>query len=175
MAPIVAALLPTLLKAITSPLVAGTAAAWIGKKAGLSESTIEAATNFINGLDPTDQLKIKQLDQEFERFVLEQDNKLVLAELGLLTRQMDINASEAGHQSIFVAGWRPFVGWIGGIGLGYVAIVEPILRFGAKVVFGYDGDFPVIDTTITMQVLTGLLGLGLFRTMDKKNGKTIHD
>lgn len=91
------------------------------------------------------------------------------AEVTLLTKQMEINMKEAEHKSIFVAGWRPFVGWVCGIGLAYVAFLEPLARFIASV-SGYAGEFPEIDTTITMQVLLGMLGLGGMRTWEKKKG-----
>jgi len=90
-------------------------------------------------------------------------------ELAQITGQLDINKVEAASTSVFVSGWRPFVGWVCGLGLGYVAIVEPIARFIATIV-GYGGNFPVIDTTITMQVLMGMLGLAGMRSFDKKNG-----
>ena len=90
-------------------------------------------------------------------------------ELAQITGQLDINKVEAASGSLFVSGWRPFVGWVCGLGLGYVAIVEPIARFIATMV-GYTGNFPVIDTTITMQVLMGMLGLAGMRSFDKKNG-----
>jgi len=90
-------------------------------------------------------------------------------ELAQITEQLDINKVEAASTSVFVSGWRPFVGWVCGLGLGYVAIVEPIARFIATMV-GYTGNFPIIDTTITMQVLMGMLGLAGMRSFDKKNG-----
>ena len=90
-------------------------------------------------------------------------------ELAQITEQLDINKVEAASTSVFVSGWRPFVGWVCGLGLGYVAIVEPMARFIATMV-GYTGNFPVIDTTITMQVLMGMLGLAGMRSFDKKNG-----
>ena len=90
-------------------------------------------------------------------------------ELAQITGQLDINKVEAASTSVFVSGWRPFVGWVCGLGLGYVAIVEPIARFIATMV-GYTGNFPIIDTTITMQVLMGMLGLAGMRSYDKKNG-----
>ena len=90
-------------------------------------------------------------------------------ELAQITGQLDINKVEAASTSVFVSGWRPFVGWVCGLGLGYVAIVEPIARFIATMV-GYTGNFPSIDTTITMQVLMGMLGLAGMRSFDKKNG-----
>ena len=88
----------------------------------------------------------------------------------ILVGQIDINKIEAAHPSIFVSGWRPFVGWSCGFALCYVSILEPIGRFIAVVGFGYAGEFPQIDTVITMQVLLGLLGIGGMRTFDKLKG-----
>jgi hypothetical protein len=85
--------------------------------------------------------------------------------------QTKINEAEASHRSVFVAGWRPFIGWICGIGLGYAVFVEPLLRFifTAK---GWVITFPEIDTNITMQVLLGMLGLAGARSYEKKNNLT---
>jgi hypothetical protein len=90
-------------------------------------------------------------------------------ELAAISGQMDINKIEAGSSSVFVAGWRPFAGWVCGIGLAYVSIIEPVARLVATFV-GYTGDFPAIDTTLTMQVLLGMLGMGGLRTLDKIKG-----
>ncbi len=90
------------------------------------------------------------------RLLEELHQKGDLAELNarvtLLNGQLEINKVEATHSSIFVAGWRPFIGWVCGLALLYAAIFEPMMRFVAKM-FGYVGEFPVIDTTLTMQVL----------------------
>jgi len=90
-------------------------------------------------------------------------------DLAAISGQMDINKVEAASTSIFVSGWRPFCGWICGFGLGYVAIIEPIARLVATLV-GYSGSFPQIDTTLTMQVLLGMLGMGGLRSLDKAKG-----
>jgi hypothetical protein len=90
-------------------------------------------------------------------------------ELAAISGQMEINKIEAGSSSVFVAGWRPFAGWVCGIGLAYVSIIEPVARLIATFV-GYTGDFPAIDTTLTMQVLLGMLGMGGLRTLDKIKG-----
>lgn len=92
------------------------------------------------------------------------------AETVRMQGQTDVNKIEAASLSLFVAGWRPAIGWICGLSLAYVSIFEPMGRFIAQVMYKYDGALPVIDTTITMQILIGMLGLGLYRTMDKKNG-----
>ncbi len=116
--------------------------------------------------DPTKQSeelrKLEELHQKGDLAVLN-------AEVQLLLGQISVNAAEANHKSIFVAGWRPFVGWVCGFGLLYASVIEPLMRFIAKL-NEYSGTFPVLDTTITMQVLLGILGLGVMRTQEKKNG-----
>jgi len=84
--------------------------------------------------------------------------------------QLAINLEEAKHPSIFVAGARPFIMWGCGFALLYASILEPMARFIAQVMVGYTGAFPVIDTSLTMQVLLGLLGLGGMRSLDKIKG-----
>ena len=106
---------------------------------------------------------------EMAKAKLAYDLEVKKIEAQLLTNQTDINKVEAASTRLFVAGWRPFVGWIGGFAFAYAAIVEPMARFIA-VQYGYHGEFPVIDTEITMQVLFGLLGLGMFRTIEKAKG-----
>lgn len=84
--------------------------------------------------------------------------------------QLDINKAEASSASLFVSGWRPAIGWICGFSLCYAAILEPIARFTASVIFAYVGTFPAIDTDITLQILMGLLGLAGMRTFEKHKG-----
>jgi hypothetical protein len=91
-------------------------------------------------------------------------------DLAVMTAQTDINKIEAASSNLFVSGWRPFVGWCCGVAFLYAAILEPLARFIAKVMFSYGGDFPAIDTTLTMQILLGLLGMAGLRSWDKKNG-----
>lgn len=103
---------------------------------------------------------------------LQQDGQLeqLHADTALATAQLGVDQAEAGNASTFVSGWRPFIGWICGVSLAYVGFLEPMARFVAAVNFHYTGAFPVIDTTITMQLLVGMLGLGAYRSYDKKNG-----
>lgn len=102
---------------------------------------------------------------------MKQDGDLarLSAQVKLLTGQLEINKAESSHKSVFVAGWRPFVGWVCGFSLAYVSILEPLMRFIAKLC-GYTGAFPVIDTNLTMQVLLGMLGLVAARTREKEKG-----
>lgn len=114
--------------------------------------------------DPAQQAKAL-----FELEELKQAGNLaeLQAHVTLLQGQMQINMTEAKHKSVFVAGWRPFVGWVGGFSLAYASILEPLMRFIATMV-GYTGEFPVIDTNTTMQVLFGMLGIAGMRSFDKK-------
>ena len=100
----------------------------------------------------------------------EQEKQELAAGLTMIQGQLEINKVEAGNQSVFVAGWRPFIGWVCGISLAYAALFEPVMRFVAKVGFSYTGEFPVIDHDITLQVLFGLLGLGAYRTYERVQG-----
>lgn len=106
------------------------------------------------------QMKLLQLQQTGELAQL-------AAETDLAKLQIQTNIEEAKSPNWFVAGWRPFIGWSCGAGLAYVALFEPIARFVAKVGFGYEGGFPVIDTSLTTQVLMGMLGIGGMRTLEK--------
>ena len=91
-------------------------------------------------------------------------------EFNLVSAQLDVNKEEAKNANWFVSGWRPFCGWIGGGALLYSTILEPFMRFIASVVFNYTNPFPTLDTSITFQILFGMLGLGAMRTYEKKQG-----
>ena len=83
--------------------------------------------------------------------------------------QLEINKTEAAHKSLFVAGWRPAIGWICGLGMASNFILIPMANFilaltGSVVVV------PLLDTGEMMPVLMGMLGLGAMRTYEKKQG-----
>jgi len=98
--------------------------------------------------------------------------QLELAKLDLqaITAQTEVNKVEAGHRSIFVAGWRPFVGWVSGIGLAYGVLLQPLMSWLARVVFDYTGTFPMFDDALLIYALGGMLGLGAMRSYDKAQG-----
>ncbi len=112
--------------------------------------------------------ELRKLEEMKQRGDLEELN----AQVKLLTGQMEVNKIEASSKNVFVAGWRPFVGWVCGLGLAYASIIEPLMRFIAST-NGYTGEFPVIDTSITLQVLLGMLGLGVMRTREKERKEFI--
>ena len=83
--------------------------------------------------------------------------------------QLEINKTEAAHKSLFVAGWRPAIGWICGLGMASNFLLIPIANFvlaltGSAIVI------PLLDTGEMMPVLMGMLGLGAMRTYEKKQG-----
>jgi len=87
-----------------------------------------------------------------------------------LTGQLDINKIEAGHKSIFVAGWRPAVGWVCASGLGWNFIIQPLLSW-VMFAFGSDlQDAPRLDITELITILGGMLGLGAMRMREKEKG-----
>lgn len=85
--------------------------------------------------------------------------------------QIQVNAQEAQHRSVFVAGWRPFVGWTSGIALFYHFVLQPILIFSLAI-SGQQFDLPEFDMSSLMTVLMGMLGLGGLRTFEKHKGMT---
>ena len=82
--------------------------------------------------------------------------------------QLEINAREAQHPSIFVAGCRPFFGWAGGFGFIYATIAQPILVWvGATK--GWPAP-PDVNIDLLWVVVTGMLGLGTLRSVEKTKG-----
>ena len=88
-------------------------------------------------------------------------------EYALQLAQISTNTAEAGSNSVFVSGARPFILWVCGVALAYSALIEPFARFLAVVAFDYAGTFPAINTEITSQILMGMLGLSGYRTVEK--------
>jgi len=81
--------------------------------------------------------------------------------------QIEVNKQEAAHASIFVAGWRPAIGWISAAGIGYTFVLAPFIEFISRSVFGYDGVMPMPDTGQLMALVTAMLGVAGLRSFDK--------
>ena len=96
----------------------------------------------------------------------------VSGDLAAVAGQMEINKIEAASQSVFVAGWRPYVGWILGTALAYGLVLQPFIVLGL-VVFHSSFDpskLPVLDSKTILELLGAMLGFGAMRTIDKATG-----
>lgn len=83
--------------------------------------------------------------------------------------QLEVNKAEAASNSMFVAGWRPAVGWICALGMFSNFLLFPLVNFLSNI-SGHDVVIPLIDLTTMMPVLLGMLGLGGLRTVEKIQG-----
>lgn len=86
--------------------------------------------------------------------------------------QMEVNKAEAMHRTLFVAGWRPFVGWTCALAFAWNFIVERLL-VAYMAYAGVDFVLPAFDTTALLTILLGMLGLGGLRTYEKYKGLTV--
>ena len=82
--------------------------------------------------------------------------------------QIELNKAEA-QTDLFRGGWRPFVGWICGVGLALQFIFAPIFTWSA-LLFGFNTPFPELDISTLLTLLFGMLGLGYMRTTEKIRG-----
>lgn len=91
------------------------------------------------------------------------------AETDLASGQIAVNQTEAVNEATFVSGWRPFVGWVCGSGLGIQFLVAPLLGWAAAMA-GHPVAVPSLDLSTLLTLLTGMLGLGGLRTVEKLSG-----
>ncbi len=85
--------------------------------------------------------------------------------------QAEINRVEAGHRSLFVAGWRPFIGWVCGFGFLWAFLLHPLFEW-IVVLRGLDIAAPGIITDNMMELVLALLGLGTLRSVEKMTGRS---
>lgn len=87
--------------------------------------------------------------------------------------QIELNKIEAGHRTVFVAGWRPFIGWVCGFALVWHFILFDMLTWVTVNFFPHVTQLPQLTGTDTLlTVLLSLLGLGAMRTAEKIGGKS---
>jgi hypothetical protein len=105
----------------------------------------------------------REAEMEMIRMAAEGELKQVVA-------QLEINAREASHASIFVAGWRPAFGWCGAAGFLYATIGQPVLAW-VGAIKGWPAP-PELNLDLLWVVVTGLLGIGGLRTVEKLKAVT---
>ena len=99
-----------------------------------------------------------------ERAALEMQSDLLKFAAEQAQAQNEVNKVEAAHQSIFVAGWRP------AIGFGWTFVGLPIMSW-LLAVLGVTTELPQINSDILMELTFGMLGMGALRSFDKWKGK----
>lgn len=90
-------------------------------------------------------------------------------ELAVVTGQLEINKAEAASSSVFVSGWRPFIGWVCGAGCAWNWLGLPVSVF-FMTAFGHPINVHPADLSEMMPLLLGMLGIGTLRTVEKLNG-----
>ena len=98
----------------------------------------------------------------------EAEKQQLAAAVMVVQGQLDINKVEAANPSVFVSGWRPFIGWVCGTACAWNWIGLPVVKT-ACIILGYTVVLTPADLSEMMPVLLGLLGLGTLRTIEKIN------
>ena len=99
----------------------------------------------------------------------EEEKQQLAAAMIVVQGQLAINTAEASNPSVFVAGWRPFIGWVCGTACAWNWIGLPLAK-GALALLGHDLALSPADLSEMMPVLLGMLGLGGLRTFEKVKG-----
>jgi hypothetical protein len=104
-----------------------------------------------------------------ERAKAEMEQQLVTAANQAALAQVEVNKIEAGHSSVFVAGWRPSIGWVCAAGLAWAFVLAPIASW-ALVVLGVKAELPAIQFDHLFELVLAMLGIGGLRTFEKLRG-----
>lgn len=100
----------------------------------------------------------------------------IQATLELAKGQIETNKAEAAHKSVFVAGWRPAIGWICAVGLGYQFLLYPLLCWAWMILQAKNivplslTTPPPLETGTILSLVMGMLGLGVTRAAEKVKG-----
>lgn len=132
------------------------------------DDIIGAGLDIINKFIP-DPAQKAQAAYQMAQLQQQTEFKELDAQIAQINSQTDTNKAEAASTSVFVAGWRPFIGWICGTGLGWNYVGISVVNTVAKTI-GHPVDMPPMDLSEMMPLLLGMLGLGGMRTYEKVNG-----
>lgn len=108
---------------------------------------------------------------EAEKVRLEMETKLLDAANAANLAQMEVNKTEAANASVFVAGWRPAIGWVGASALAWHFVVGPAFVWGASVLGYAVPPLMPLDNGLWELVLA-MLGIGGMRSWEKSRGLT---
>lgn len=104
-----------------------------------------------------------------ERAKADMEAALVKAANEAAMAQVEVNKIEAGHSSVFVAGWRPAIGWVCAAALAWAFIVAPVATW-TMAALGVKETLPAIGTDNLFELVLAMLGLGGLRTFEKMRG-----
>jgi len=111
-----------------------------------------------------DKAGAEKAKQEIEKTLIDNASKLNLA-------QAEINKAEAEHRSVFVAGWRPMIGWSCAIGIFWLFVGHPLVVY-FDAMDGIVSPIPTIDHDILLELTFAMLGMAGLRTFEKLKGVT---
>ena len=137
----------------------------MGLLGGILKDLISPVTDIL-GEVIVDKDKKNEINYKIQELIDKADQRYHEQMLG----QIEVNKQEAQHASVFVAGWRPAIGWISAAGIGYTFVLAPFIEFIARAVFSYNGVMPMPDTGQLMALVTAMLGVAGLRSYDKKVG-----
>lgn len=133
----------------------------------LITAALGPVTSIINKLIP-DPDKAAEVKASIEKALIEQQGEVEKAIAEAAQAQTAINLKEAESPSLFVAGWRPFIGWVCGIAFACTFLAAPFFTWISAMFNG--PAFPTLDSATLMSLTMGLLGLGTMRTVEKVQG-----
>jgi len=85
--------------------------------------------------------------------------------------QIETNRQEAAHPSIFVAGWRPAIGWTCAAALAWEYILRGMGNYALLFLRPEAPALPSADMTQLIPLVVAMLGFGYMRSLDKQSGK----
>ena len=106
-----------------------------------------------------------------ERAKMEAEATLLAASIEEMRGQVSINIEEAKNPSVFVAGWRPAIGWSCACAFAFLYVVGPIVVWVASW-YGVSVTLPQFNSADLMSLTFGMLGIAGFRTFEKVKGVT---
>lgn len=121
----------------------------------------DAVNTVVDRLVPDDNARQKVKDE----IALE----LVKANTAGQLAQIDVDKTEAANSNVFVAGWRPFIGWVCGAALSYQFVIAPIGVWVAGIA-GHPIPVPPSLDNMLWELIFGMLGMGTLRTVEKLKG-----
>ena len=103
--------------------------------------------------------------------VITSKEEKALIQIKMNTLQTETNNKNAENPSLFVSGWRPFIGWICGFGLGFNFVIRPIMNYVLLVFYPAVETMPSLDVSVLLSLVTGMLGFAGLRTFEKVKNK----